>query len=102
MKLIDADELKRRIEEPEYSIYDGGQRAEWIEECIEKAPEIMIQKEIIANKSGKWSDQMLFNDGFGGARIGYICSVCKKYVPFAGKFCGNCGARMENGRSYDE
>lgn len=51
---------------------------------------------------GEWSEQMLFNDGFGGARVGYICSKCKKYVPFAGKFCGNCGASMKNGRSYDE
>ena len=51
---------------------------------------------------GEWSDQMLFRDGFGGARVGYICSKCKKYVPFAGKFCGNCGATMINGRSYEE
>lgn len=53
-------------------------------------------------KHGSWSNQMLFDDGFGGARAGYICSACKKYVPFAGNFCGNCGAEMENGRSYDE
>ena len=51
---------------------------------------------------GEWSDQMLFKDSFGGAKVGYICSKCKKYVPFAGKFCGNCGASMKNGRSYDE
>ena len=45
---------------------------------------------------------MLFYDGFGGARVGYICSACKKEVSFCGKFCGNCGVEMENGRSYDE
>lgn len=45
-------------------------------------------------KRGKWSDQMLFDDGFGGGRVGYICSACKKYVPFKGNFCGECGADM--------
>lgn len=46
-------------------------------------------------KHGRWSNQMLFDDGFGGARVGYICSACKKYVPFKGNFCGECGARMD-------
>ena len=51
---------------------------------------------------GEWSDQMLFNDGFGGARVGYICKRCKEEAPFCGKFCSNCGASMKNGRSYKE
>ena len=58
----------------------------------------IIDGEMLANvqpvKRGKWSDQMLFDDGFGGGRVGYICSACKKYVPFKGNFCGECGADM--------
>lgn len=46
---------------------------------------------------GEWSKQMLFDDGFGGVRVGYICSVCKQYVPYAGRYCGKCGARMDGG-----
>lgn len=54
-------------------------------------------KALEKEKNGRWSNQALFNDGFGGARVGYICSACKKYVPYAGKFCGKCGAKMEGG-----
>lgn len=49
-------------------------------------------------RHGHWSNQMLFDDGFGGARVGYICSACKKYVPFKGNYCGNCGAKMDGGK----
>lgn len=44
---------------------------------------------------GTWSDQKLFDDGFGGGRVGYICSACGKYVPNKGNFCSECGARMD-------
>lgn len=42
---------------------------------------------------GTWSDQKLFDDGFGGGRVGYICSACGKFVPNKGKRCqwdGKC------------
>lgn len=45
-------------------------------------------------KRGTWSDQALFDDGFGGFRVGFICSCCKQYVPVKGNFCSNCGAVM--------
>jgi len=44
---------------------------------------------------GTWSDQKLFDDGFGGGRVGYICSACGKYVPCKGNYCSECGARMD-------
>ena len=47
-------------------------------------------------KRGTWSKQMLFDDGFGGFRVGFICSRCKQYVPVKGKFCSNCGAVMRD------
>lgn len=48
-------------------------------------------------KHGEWSDQKLFDDGFGGGRVGYICSACGKYVPCKGNYCSECGARMDGG-----
>lgn len=54
-----------------------------------------VKERIAAEKQGSWSEQMVFDDGFGGGRIGYICSACKQYIPFKGKFCGECGARMD-------
>lgn len=50
----------------------------------------------LKQKTGRWSKQMLFNDGYGGKKVGYICSACRKYVPFKGNYCGNCGAKMES------
>ena len=47
-------------------------------------------------KTGRWSKQMLFDDGYGGKKVGYICSACRKYVPFKGNYCGNCGAKMKS------
>ena len=44
-----------------------------------------------------WSKQGLFPDGFGGVKVGYTCPYCKKYVPYAGKYCGKCGERVLGG-----
>lgn len=46
-------------------------------------------------KTGRWSKQMLFDDGYGGKKVGYICSACKEYVPNKGNYCLNCGAKMD-------
>lgn len=43
---------------------------------------------------GSWSNQVLIDDGFGGKRVGYVCSACKQFVPNKGNFCLNCGADM--------
>lgn len=44
---------------------------------------------------GSWSEQVLIDDGFGGKKVGYICLVCKQFVPNKGKFCLECGADMK-------
>lgn len=46
-------------------------------------------------KHGKWSDQKLFDDGFGNFSAGYICSACKHRVPNKGNYCSRCGAIMD-------
>ncbi len=61
--------------------------------------DISIEAEQV--KCGTWSPQMLFADGFGGSKVGYICSACNQYVPFKGNYCGECGAKM-NGGTNDE
>ena len=43
---------------------------------------------------GSWSNQVLIDDGFGGKRVGYVCSACKKFVPNKGNYCLECGADM--------
>lgn len=47
------------------------------------------------DQHGTWSDQKIFDDGFGGGRVGYICSACGKYVPCKENYCSECGARMD-------
>ena len=48
-------------------------------------------------ESARWSPQMLFDDGSGGGRVGYICPHCSQQVPYAGKYCGKCGRRVYGG-----
>ena len=62
-----------------------------IEQALNEMPIIQPKQ-----KTGRWSKQMLFDDGYGGKKVGYICSACRKYVPFKGNYCGNCGAKMES------
>ena len=45
-------------------------------------------------RHGTWSNQVLIDDGFGGKRVGYVCSACKQFVPNKGNFCLECGADM--------
>ncbi|MBP7188263.1 MAG: hypothetical protein KBA55_16225 [Ruminococcus sp.] len=66
--------------------YDAGITAAL--DVTEKMPDTDI-------RHGTWSDQKLFDDGFGGGRVGYICSACGKYVPCKGNYCSECGARMD-------
>lgn len=42
MRIIDADDLKRRMENPDIEICDGIQLAWWYEECVESAKTIEI------------------------------------------------------------
>lgn len=51
--------------------YDAGITAAL--NAIEELPDTDI-------RHGTWSDQKLFDDGFGDGRVGYICSACGKYV----------------------
>ena len=71
---------------------DHRQLAEWLTELKERRA-----ADVQPVKRGKWSKQMLFDDGFGGGRVGYICSACGKYVPVKGNFCSECGAKMDGG-----
>ena len=48
-------------------------------------------------QQGTWSNQVLVSDGFGGKRVGYVCSACNQFVPNKGNFCLNCGADMRGG-----
>lgn len=66
--------------------YDAGITAAL--DVVEKMPDTDI-------RHGTWSGQKIFDDGFGGGRVGYICSACGKYVPCKGNYCSECGARMD-------
>ena len=52
------------------------QLAEWLTELRERRA--------VDEQHGNWSKQALVSDGFGGFRVGYICSVCKHFVPSKG------------------
>lgn len=41
-------------------------------------------------KHGRW----LIDDGYGGKRVGYVCSACRQFVSSIGNYCLECGADM--------
>lgn len=109
MKMIDCDLLRGKITamqstNPEYAynFLNNAQNpsTEW--ECIEDMLDNMEVYEAEPVKRGKWSKQGLKPDGFGGFRVGYICSACKEFIPNKGNFCSNCGADMRGGAENDD
>lgn len=86
MRLIDADELKKQIDTPDYTLYNAEMRVEHIEQCIEDAP--TIEAETV--RHGEWS---FTGDGW------VECSECNETyltstVPR--NYCPNCGTKMDN------
>ena len=59
--------------------------------AIDEVPTADVQEV----KHGKWCKQGLVVDEYGDKHIGYICSVCKKFVPNKGNYCLECGAKMD-------
>lgn len=88
MRLIDADDLKKRLENPPYTIYNGEMFAEWFDECFKSQPIIEAQPVM----HGRW---ILY--GKVGQYREYICSVCSTVVSCKSAFCPDCGARMDGG-----
>jgi len=102
MRLIDADKMKERIENPDYALYNSEMRAEWIEQCIANAP--TIEDEPV--RHGEW--ECRYDEEYDD----YIncCSVCGEpdalsrsdYNYRGGKirendsnYCPACGAKMD-------
>lgn len=77
MQVINVIELAKKIQNPPYTIYNRGDRCEWIEECIEKAPiiNIVFCEECVMHK------KCLMEDTFATARVEdnqRFCGVGKK------------------------
>ena len=80
MRPIDADALKyAKLNDSSYIVF---------KEDIDAAPTLG------QDPQGYWGEQTLVDDGFGGHNIGYICPVCKQFVPHKGNYCLECGARI--------
>lgn len=83
MRLIDADELEKRVSERTSADID------WAKTCIRTAPTIDVRP---LNR-GKW--EMVVKDG---VIEGHQCSHCGTLLPiFRGipDYCPNCGYAME-------
>lgn len=89
MRLIDADEVLARIENP----YQKAEIARWLRD----AP-------TIERKTGKWisdtdDEPVVIKDGFPDKSC--YCSECREWLVASdeyavkGNYCPNCGARME-------
>lgn len=77
MRLIDADEVLARIENP----YQKAEIARWLRD----AP-------TIERKKGQW----ISLDDFRGKynTCGYKCSECGEHSEYEENYCPNCGADM--------
>ena len=88
-RYIDADKLKdlyQPIDGKEYKISSDILRLN-----IDDMPTVDVEKV----RHGKWGKQVLVEDEFGDRHIGYICPVCKTFVPNRGNYCLECGAKMD-------
>ena len=108
MRLIDADELKKKFSERSYWTYthEHGDAIPigWIMSGIDHAP-------TVEPKQGKWDE---IREPFGWDDIlSARCSVCGESYPYPEetgfndivemfKYCPNCGAKMEAGDRWKE
>lgn len=88
-RYIDADKLICSLDGSE--CLDTERDYEEIERRIEECETADVQEV----KHGKWGKQVLVTDEYGDKHIGYICPVCKKFVPNKGNYCLECGAKMD-------
>jgi hypothetical protein len=87
MRLIDADAAIDRYyaEYKKQDICDGGEDRDWLKRCIDEAP--TIEAEPV--RHGRWVVQ---DEG----RTRFMCSECKaKNYDGSGRYCPNCGAKMD-------
>lgn len=67
-----------------------------LREAVDKAIQALennIEKE---NKPYvHWGSQVLWQANFDDFKVGYICPCCHKFVPNKGKYCLECGERIE-------
>lgn len=88
------DELKYSRDMCYFDPSTGETGKPYSEECERMAQALDIAIRALENesgeqleqKTGRWSKQMLFDDGYGGKKVGYICSACRKYAPFKGNW----------------
>lgn len=88
MRLIDADEQERIIEELEP--YDRGQ--------YEKGYEDAKKKYV---KNGKWIMDRIVSLSLDSCRFVPMCSECRLHFDVKTRYCPNCGADMK-GEQNDE
>ncbi len=87
-RMIDADELMKSIEDNCYSVsqkhnsIEKGMTLNGIKQCIEEQP--TVDAEPI--RHGNWIRNGVFCAN---------CSECGKNSVDIGKYCSNCGAKME-------
>ena len=82
---------------PDLRLYQGQSphidQLDLCDECQEKLKRFVNgDKEV---EHGKWSRQGFMIDEYGDRHLGYVCSVCKKFVPNKGNYCLECGAKMD-------
>lgn len=90
-QLIDLTALKEKIAKPDYTLYNGSMRADWIEKCINTATIVKIEN-VAPVVHGRWIKEK------PDVIVHWGCSACRNcyYLdePNA-KYCPNCGAKMD-------
>ena len=101
MRLIDADALKKAVEElvvggaeslKDY--YENGSKSEensWIGGVYD-AYDLIDDAPTVATKQGEWIKDYTFPTTF--SPFSYQCSKCYLHFDFKSNFCMNCGADM--------
>ena len=94
MAYIDKEKLEQFFDRHEWGTCDERWRHE---SEFGKFVDAIPTADVVEVKHGKWSEQLLHKDEYGDKHVGYICSVCKEFVPHKGNYCLNCGAKMDGG-----
>ena len=102
MRLIDADELKKRLMEmtrfkPNYEIGEPtmGLTRRTSFHMSEIMRVVIDMPTIEERKTGKWETEII-SDVCGLKHAYYACSACGKASEDEFCFCPNCGAKMED------
>ena len=85
MRLIDADELEKKLHELALDEWNQSTSTSWSNAYFECEDMIYDAPTVDATKNGHWNEEM----------GGYVCCLCEGFSEYATNYCPHCGAKMD-------